>query len=56
MLPSCVKGRSIEKMKLNRGLKIPVISGWLFTVILNSGIGPRFSASALDMALPIEQI
>lgn len=56
MLPSCVKGRSIEKMKLNRGLKIPMIPGWLFTVILNSGIGPCFSASALDMALPIEQI
>lgn len=56
MVPSCVKGKNIEKMKLNRGLKSPVILGWLFTAIPSSGKGPRFSASALDMALLIEQI
>lgn len=56
MVPSCVKGKNIGKMKLNRGLKSPVILGWLFTAIPSSGKGPRFSASALDMALLIEQI
>lgn len=56
MVPSCVKGRSIEKMKLNRGLKSPVILGWLFIVIPNSGKGPCFSTSSLDMALLMEQI
>lgn len=56
MVPSCVKGKNIEKMKSNRGLKSILILGWLFTAIPSSGKGPCFSASALDMALLIEQI